>query len=185
MNERAILGLVLAITISLVGLVTIQVGWIKDAKSLRDQQYAQSIDNALIAVSDRLERIDRLQGLQDLDAGRAIMDQVNAQEGVLSTDPGMSTDPLLQERDLVAEMLRGMLSGPSEASITERVDPRLLDSLMVEELGLRGIDAPFRYAVMDEQGTVSIPIQGAGSSTDDLKRSPHRVRLFRHEVVDS
>jgi hypothetical protein len=60
-DKRSVTLLTIAITIALAGLVAIQVKWIANTLELKTAQFDESVNNALVAVSDRLERADAMQ----------------------------------------------------------------------------------------------------------------------------
>jgi two-component system phosphate regulon sensor histidine kinase PhoR len=77
MNNRLITVLVAAITIALAGLVLIQWRWVSGTIALKDAQLAGSIDAALVSVSERLERIEAVEGIRGHEQGRRILERVN------------------------------------------------------------------------------------------------------------
>jgi two-component system phosphate regulon sensor histidine kinase PhoR len=166
-NERSILGLALTITLALVGLVVIQVRWIGESMDLKDVQLGRSLDDALIAVGERLER-------------REAMDRLRASEGL---DRLRSTDSLAMigepagSDDVVADMLRGLIAPGEARPVEECVPAPVLDSLLGEELRLRGIAGPTHYAILDPAGAVVMASPGADTAA--LAASPHTVPLFR------
>ncbi|MBL8009830.1 MAG: HAMP domain-containing histidine kinase [Flavobacteriales bacterium] len=168
MNERSILGLALAITLALVGLVVIQVRWIRESMDLKDVQLGRSVDEALLAVGERLER-------------RETMDRLRAHEGLQrlrSTDSLAVIGPTAGSDDLVADMLRGLIEPGEVRPVEECVPAPVLDSLLGEELRLRGITGATHYAVLDPADRVLMASPGADTAA--LAASPHTVPLFRN-----
>ncbi|MBK6540478.1 MAG: hypothetical protein IPG10_04170 [Flavobacteriales bacterium] len=177
MNERSIMGLSVAITLALVGLVIIQVRWINDTMLLKDVQFAQSVDNALLAVSDRMERLDAIVHLRGHESGKELLARIDhAAADTLPTGPASAT-----EDDLIAEMLRGILAAGAAQPVVERIDPRLLDSLITEEMRVRGIEQAHLHGVFDADGRAWLLSQKEALDTAGLFASPHRVRLFRND----
>ncbi len=169
MNERWILGLTLAITLALVGLVAIQVRWIGESMDLKDVQLGRSVDHALIAVGERLERreaMDRLRGHEGFD-------RLRRSDSLAVIDAPAGPD------DVVADMLWGLIAQEETRPLEERVPAPLLDSLLVEELRMRGISSPVHHAVLGPQGQVLAVSPGADVRA--LAASPHSVPLFRND----
>lgn len=81
MNNRLISVLVAAITLALAGLVLIQWRWVSGTIALKDAQLARTIDAALVAVSERLERIEAVEGIRGHEQGRRILERMDAQDG--------------------------------------------------------------------------------------------------------
>src|SRR5688500_10764681 len=63
----------IGISIGLVGLVVIQVLWMLNNIRLKEDQFDQGVSNALFAVSERLERQEKFQVLQNYEAGRRLL----------------------------------------------------------------------------------------------------------------
>ncbi len=178
MEKRTATLLIAAISIALLGLLGIQVKWVRDTLLLKNAQYNEAIDNALIAVSDRLERAEARHGLARLPAGGPGLDPWPA------THPGtldsLGTSGPLDGADL-DELLRGLLTAGMLRDIRERIDPKLLDSLVHEELHLRHIEGGARYAVFTHNGGAVLAGPGVGADTVALLGSMHRVQLFRND----
>ena len=171
------MGLSVAITLALVGLVTIQVRWINDTLLLKDVQFAQSVDNALLAVSDRMERLDALVHLRSHAGGKDLLERIDR----AATDTIITETPPPVEDDLIAEMLRGILTAGAAQPVVERIDPRLLDSLITDELRSRGIEQRHIHGVFDAAGRAWLLSSIERLDTAGLFASVHRVRLFRND----
>lgn len=195
-DKRFITGLSIAITLALAGLVGIQVQWIHNTLQLKDAQFAQSVSAALINVSDRMERVDALQGIRRHQAGRILLGPGDPlPPGVRDTgamDPMMlfkddTLEKAIASRDLndkerealINDMVRGIMGASSVLGMRERLDPRLLDSLLTEELRSRGIGAHHEHGVFNARGEAILLHLGPTTRQEVLLSSPHRVRLFR------
>lgn len=78
MDKRLITGLLVAISIALIGLVVIQVIWIRNTIALKEAQFAQGVSNALHAVSDRLEQEEKMADLKRHRTGRRLLRKLDA-----------------------------------------------------------------------------------------------------------
>lgn len=169
MNERAIMGLTAAITLALVGLVVIQVRWIGESMDLKDVQLGRSVDHALIAVGERLERRETMERLRAHEG----LDRLRSSDSLAMIGPAAGSD------DVVADMLRGLIAPDEVPPVEERVPAQVLDSLLGEELRLRGIAGPAHYAILDAGGR---PVMASpGADTAALAASPHTAPLFRND----
>ncbi len=178
MEKRTITTLIIAISVALLGLVLVQVKWVGDTLALKDAQFNENIDNALVAVSDRLERADARQMIGSLPTGAkqdmALIDKDLAMPD--SLDGGDS-----QGEDTLSEILRGILTAGMFRDIRERIDPRLLDSLITEELQLRHITCRFEYGVFGEGGEAVITSLNDPADSALVRASAHRAPLFRND----
>jgi len=199
-DKRLITVLTAAITVALAGLVFIQWRWISGTIGLKDQQFNENVDNALVAVSDRLEHIETMQGFREHELGRDMLARMDPgtdmHEGtdpstvdpvpMPDVDEGLTTEwtRVYDERDsLITDVVRGLFSTRFYGSITERVDPRLLDSLMRDELKRRGIHERYDHGIFAQDGAPAVmDLVEAGDSTA-LRSSPHSTRLFRNDLV--
>ncbi len=60
MNRRTIVGIILLMSISLIGIIAVQVFWIKNAIDVKIQQFDQSVNDAMNHVVNRLEKNENL-----------------------------------------------------------------------------------------------------------------------------
>ena len=76
MDKRSIAGALLAISVALVGLVAIQVVWIRKTIALKEEQFVHGVDNALFVVSERLERVERMREVRRHKNGRRMLERI-------------------------------------------------------------------------------------------------------------
>ena len=222
MDKRLIIIVTGAITLALAGLVFIQTLWIRDTISLKDQQFGESIDNALIAVSDRLERNEVTTGLRENDKGRRIFQnldslellrdsleglnevhdpitvqdpngqhttiwrerRVNPPDGPMKrTGHAVQRDPTGDLDSLMRDVMQGMLSDELFRDINERIDPGMLDSLIIEELARRHITAQHDHGIYGESGPPVLLTLWDPGDTAAVRTSPHFAVLFRKDIV--
>lgn len=191
MDKRLITLLIAAISVALAGLVFIQWRWISGTIALKDQQFNENVDNALVAVSDRLERFEATHGLREHSMGRdmlAHMDSVARMyeegDGDLPDEYGSEHIRVFDESDsLISDVVRGLFSPRFYSSIEERLNIALLDSLLRDELLRRGIDDPYELAVVNESGDAVMEQLIDTADASVVRGSPHGVRLFRNDLV--
>lgn len=190
-DERLTISVV-AITIALLGLVAIQVTWIQSTLALRYAQLEQSIDDALLAVSERLERVEKWEGIRSTESGKRILERSGAsgQEAPLRTLDSMVDRSLMEEalsdperEALITDMVRGILSQEHMGDIVERVDPKLLDSLLQEELITRGVEKEHIHGIFSDEGELVWEGAPRSGNVAELANSVHRVRLFRNDLA--
>jgi len=78
MEKNWITGLLVAITVALLGLMAIQVKWMRDGMRLREAQFERSMDHALFSVSDKLEQAEKWRDLKRHKAGRKLLRRLDA-----------------------------------------------------------------------------------------------------------
>lgn len=176
MDKRTITRLIVAISVALSGLVLIQALWVRDTLVLKDAQFKESIDNALVAVSDRLARAEVHQQLRQLPGGNSGGD---IQFGTPAVPPDSAGPSGLGGQDPLEDLLRGLFSAGVLRDIHDRIDPQLLDSLLHEELRLRHIHSAYTFGVLGSDGEVVLAGPRGKVDTALLFSSPHRTQLFR------
>ena len=198
MGKRLIIGLTVAISIALAGLVIIQWRWISATLVLKDQQFNENVDNALATVSDRLERIEAAERFRTHDKGREMLARMDSlarseerdlMEHIIAMPPPIDEEagqwePGYNERDsLITDLVRGLFSTEIYGSIIERVDPHLLDSLVSDELRRRGITERYDHGIFAEDGTSARMDLVDPKDSLILRNSPHSAQLFRNDLV--
>ena len=199
MDRRLITVLTAAISVALAGLVFIQWRWIRSTIALKDQQFSENVDNALVAVSDRLEHFEAMSGFREHELGRDMLARMDSVARLPEEDEAtpMEDPPLVEpggamtewtrvydERDsLITDVVRGLFSTRFYGSILERVDPRLLDSLMRDELKRRGINERFDHGIFGESGPAALVALVEPGDSAALRSSAHSTRLFRNDLV--
>ncbi|MBK9761650.1 MAG: HAMP domain-containing histidine kinase [Flavobacteriales bacterium] len=199
MDKRLITLLTIAITVALAGLVIIQWRWISGTIALKDQQFNENVDNALVAVSDRLERLEAMQGLRDHSFGQQMLAQmdsmVRSTEEEYDVDDPPSPQPevdttagrwrtMEDDRDsLITDMMRGLFGPQHFGNINERLDPQLLDSLIRDELRRRGINERQEHGVFGENGPPALIKLVETEDAELVRKSPHSTRLYRNDLV--
>lgn len=202
--DRRFVAVVLsAISLALVGLAAMQVAWVTKTINMREAQFSESLDHALLSVSDHLERIERMQDLKRSRKGRRLLarldslrhadpmplDDAQLPIGHVSDDPEAvpSLPPARQveraeHEELVADLVRAILANEIRRGIRERLDPELLDSLLHAELfGLGIADTP-SWGVYDRQGRW-VSLARTEPDTAGLWAHGATVRLFRHDIA--
>ena len=186
-------GLMATIGMALLGLVGIQVHWIRSTLQLKEAQVVQGVSNALYTVSDRLEQVERLAVIQGDPAGRRLLMRLDTMRNERSMNArsangalGLMAAPEDQGGDLeelVADMVRGIFATELDRDIRDRLDTRLLDSLMRATFSADGLPSPQAYGVFDATGR-RVPLSTDVPGTDEaLANTPYRELLFRHDLV--
>lgn len=199
MEKRWILGLFTAISIALAGLIGVQVHWLRSTISLKEKQYEQGVESAMSAVSDRLERVEKMQDLRSNEAGRRLLLRLDTLRSgaapmrlqtragtLLKGGTDSNGNSAIEEEEyeaLVADMVRGILANEPMRDIKDRLDPALLDSLLHEELLSNGLKTRSQWGVFDEDGGAVLLTHSAEGTAAQLAASTFRTRLFRRDLT--
>ena len=222
----------------MLGLISVQVYWVKNTIELRDGQFDQNVRSALQAVSERLEKqealdrlrenelsemfIARIEDSRTKDEEQRAMDTLVLEEGgtkiLISEKRERIEEPKygepygvvveesgdwVQEESVVEiemeeeevqtsdekrseflnEMMQGLMSTNVYADFIDRVDPHLLDSLIHEELLLRGVKAHFTYGIYDPASKAVMVRLDEYNEPDEIENSDIKVRLFPNDLI--
>lgn len=185
MDRRWMRGAIVVIAVALLGLVVLQAWWINGILSARTQELKETVGNVLLDVSDRLEREERWEVLRNNASGQRLMLRLDTLRGL---QPSEERSPMQAEADvneLVGDLVRDILRAETGQDIRARLRPALLDSLIGAAFAAQGMARPIAHGVFSKDGAriaLETDVPGMDSA---LARSPHRVRLFRHDLVDS
>ena len=94
MKKSLISALIITITVSLVGLFSIQVYWIKNSIELRDAQFRRSVKVSLAEVNRLLAYEEKLERLRQHEYGREIILQFDSLRTVLQPESGKKVPSL-------------------------------------------------------------------------------------------
>lgn len=89
MNRRIIIFTIVAMTVALVGLMGIQIYWIRSASSIREANFRRSVNEAMVKVVQKVERMERNKALLS-----------NQYERMLNFNRHLPYDSVLTVRDL-------------------------------------------------------------------------------------
>ncbi|MGV3636829.1 MAG: sensor histidine kinase [Flavobacteriales bacterium] len=132
MEKHRITILLVAISIALLGLMGIQVKWMRDSMALREAQFERSMDHALFTVSDKLEQLEKMRDLRRLKAGKKLLRKLDAlrrahdEQAALEAEglalvPAMDTAPVPPDPpDIPADHMAGTAEGWSEEDLADR-----------------------------------------------------------------
>jgi len=98
-EKRWIIGLLAAITVALAGLVAIQVKWVLSTTALKEEQFARSVEHALLTVGDRLELEEKMRDLRRHPQGRRLLMRLDTLRRMDA--PGRRRSLLVEERALL------------------------------------------------------------------------------------
>ncbi len=201
MDKRVITALAVAITLALAGLVIVQALWVRNTIRLKDAEFTQGVQRALMSVSERLEQAEALEAVRadgPIDGMLGLLEEDGPvyEEGVVEewevedaavpetastyVDPGDSLS-YSEQQWMFSNVVRGILSADRHRAIHERVQLHVLDSLLNDEFQRQGVADEHIEGVFDQAGILVLPGPGAVEDSALLKTSAHRVRLFRHD----
>ncbi len=192
-----------AISMALLGLLAIQALWVRKTMRLREAQFQEGLNRALLAVSDGLERHDRMLEMRSRSEGRRLLARLDSLQRLSPTayaDSRTANDPLdmveeagtlagmrdvdgrsaADHEELVTDLVRTILATGKQRSIRQRLDPRVVDSLLAVEFAPLELRDTIRWGVYDARGEWLALVRQEGDTTGLWNGAS--VKLFRHDI---
>jgi two-component system, OmpR family, phosphate regulon sensor histidine kinase PhoR len=157
MNKRMIAGIIVVITIALLGLMGIQVHWIGAAMKVKEATFVRDVNQAMNHVIVNLEkeamqrrfehRMSMLNRQSDLISS---WDSINNAMYMDMQNPMSQSDfeGFVRRSNMAQEMLQEMLFGHQSAlTLNHQINPILIDSLISCELDKHGLRTPYEFGV--------------------------------------
>jgi hypothetical protein len=209
MKNKYIKWLVVSSAIAVVGLIAIQVYWISNAFTLREQEFSDHVHAALLSISQTLEQ--REGSAKDhgaasssvsisapdkenlvIDYGDGDVSVLQSNELGLSGD-SVSVDPLakagvkdagiLSQSGILDDIMGGLLELDIYTSVIDRIDTLLLDTLVSKSLMSQGIRAEFSYGVLNKLQQPEILPNNSKGALEQLQREGFRIQLFPKDPI--
>jgi two-component system phosphate regulon sensor histidine kinase PhoR len=89
MNRRIIIFTIIAMTFALIGLMSIQIYWIQSASAIKEANFRRSVNEAMVKVVQKVERIERTNALR-----------INQYERMLNFNRHLPYDSILTTTEL-------------------------------------------------------------------------------------
>jgi two-component system phosphate regulon sensor histidine kinase PhoR len=207
MKNRYIKWLVVSSAIALVGLIAIQVYWISNAFTLREQEFSDHVNAALAQVTRELaQRESDVSGsgssslsISAPDKQRLVIDYGDGEVSVLpssefaTTSDSVSVDPLaragvkdagiLSQSGILDDIMGGVLELDIYTSVIDRIDTLVLDTLMRNALVDQGIRTEYDYGVLNKLQQPEILPQSSKTAIEQLQQAAYRIQLFPEDPI--
>jgi len=157
MNKQLIAGIIVLMTIALIGLMGIQVYWIGDAIKVKEATFVRDVNQAITQVIVRLERDEMQRQFQRQ------LQLVNRRADILSSYDSISVNlqrelqapmtlaeyqAFLRKTVIAQDMIEDMILGYRQASEEQQeLQPLRIDSLIRSELSRHGISTTYEFGV--------------------------------------
>lgn len=157
MNKQLITGIIVVMTIALIGLMGIQVYWIGDAIKVKEATFVRDVNQAITQVVVRLEREEMQRQFQRQ------LQLVNRRADIISSYDSVSANlqrelqapmtlaeyqAFLRKTVIAQEMIEDMILGyRQESQDKQELKPLRIDSLIRSELSRHGINTTYEFGV--------------------------------------
>lgn len=176
MNKKVIIIIIILVSIALIGLISIQVYWIRNTIIVREAAFAQSVEEALSNVVFKLEKLEMAEKFQKqmefTSKGPTYLQEIDSinrnfyeEFSLINTRTGF--EKFVQKSKFTHQILDYWMGTYKKKPIQERINPSLLDSLLDVELQKRGIRTTFEFGVFNIPANKMI-IQKTGKFSEQL-----------------
>ena len=227
MKKQYIYILIGVITAALMGLVAIQLYWIDNAVTLKEDDFKRNVRSAIFSVSNKLDKIDATYRIRARELGQNNFNQqLNSfnyllqngadsvatfqqngvtyqvkekqskngkvyQKSVQSLSPSgqvgfqlsIQGQGVMNGRPSVLDEMLENLAGIGYRPIQERLEKKLVDSLLNSELLSRGIKAKYQYGVFDYDGNELFV--DSVVNINKIRQSGFYAQLFPNDVMET
>jgi two-component system phosphate regulon sensor histidine kinase PhoR len=180
-------------TLALVGLMFIQSFWIRNTITVKEAGFVQSVNEAMQAVSYKLERFEASNQFKNHSNYQKKREQllrsVDSLNQEMMNNPSAFADPwefnrLFQKSMIAQEVLQNMMFEFRNVPVENRIDIGILDSLLASELENRAIKTAFEFGVFSPARNF-MPIQKTGKYPDELLNKGFHFPLFPSDVISN
>jgi two-component system phosphate regulon sensor histidine kinase PhoR len=178
-------------TLALVGLMFIQSFWIRNTITVKEAGFVQSVNEAMQAVSYKLERFEASSQFKNRSHYQKKREQllrsVDSLNQEMMNNPSAFADPwefnrLFQKSMIAQEVLQNMMFEFRNVPVEKRIDIDVLDSLITTELENRAIKTAFEFGVFSPARNF-MPIQKTGKYAEALLNKGFHFPLFPSDVI--
>ena len=176
MNKKLIITIIITMTIALMGLMIIQVYWIRNAVTVKEANFAISVDEAISNVVFKIEKIEmserlkkQMENVAKSPSSLKILDSINKLS--LKEFSKLNTrdefEKFASQSFLTHQAIDRIIGTKKETPIEKRVNKVLIDTLIAIELDKYGIKTQYEFGVFNITRN-SMVIQKTGVYPDML-----------------
>ncbi len=210
MKERYIQLLIAVSTVAVIGLIAIQVYWVNNTFTLREQDFAGAVSKSLSSVALKMEKLELQQLAQMetsapsvsisaqsdstiiLDYGMQGVDVVPGPDAIRSNDSdkysgltndGVDQGKILSQSGILDDIMGGLFELDIYKSIADRVDTTKLDSILAAEFEEKGIKAKFIYGVFNKLHQPEIISNENAEYSESILNEGYKTLLFPNDPI--
>ena len=190
MNRKVFIIIIIVMTMALVGLMVIQSYWITNTITVKEANFARSVNEAMSSVVYNLERIEaanqfnrRMDYFQERQKWINSIDSMNQ---YLFNNQSQNLNPVdfnrFMQKSIIAQDVLESMMNESRLPIEKRIDINILDSLISAELRNRAIQTNFEFGIFNPLRN-TMPVQKTGKYPDELLNQGFSYALFPSDMM--
>jgi two-component system phosphate regulon sensor histidine kinase PhoR len=179
-------------SVALIGLMVIQVYWIRNAIEVRQANFISNVEEAASNVVFRLEKLEmavelekRLYTLYSENPKMKDMDMINEklQSELNEIDSRAELESFFSRYFLAEDVFGDLLDVGNIPDIENRLHEKVLDSLISDELNKKSITTNYEYGVFSSERSKMV-IRKSKSDPVDLLNKGYAFTLFPSDMVE-
>lgn len=185
--KKNIILIISLISFALIGLMVIQVYWIKNAIKVEESSFVRNVDDAVSKVVIKLEKIEmskQLQRKMRINTRRSNMLQsIDSLKNNFNSSIGGTTkhELFMQQSRLAQDVFQNFMDFNKIVTIEEKLNRKILDSLLTIELKNKGIITQFEFGVFNPASNRLI-FQKTGRYPNELLNKGFAFTLYPSEM---
>ena len=192
MKRNVLIGIIVVMTLALIGLMAIQSYWIRNTITVKEAGFVRSVNEAMTSVVYNLERMEaakQLNSRQDfMQQRQQWMESMDSINRYLYENPNTLTNPydlnrFFQKSMIAQEVLNSMMNYQN-LPIEQRIQVDKLDSILTAELKIRGIETNFEFGIFSPVRNF-MPIQKTGMYPEELLNDGFSHILFPSDLTSN
>ncbi len=193
MNRKFIILVIILVSIALVGLMFIQVYWIRNAVVVKEVVFGRSVEEALSNVVFKLEMMEMSEKLRrqkeftSSTPGKLRIDSINhiSFEKFKSVKTRAGLEKFAEDSRFNQQIIEYWMKVRKVIPIKERMSETILDSLIDVELQATGIRTNFEYGVYNISGNKMVFQKTGKYPSQLLSDESYKFALFPRDMQGS
>jgi len=191
MNKKIIFFIITLISLSLIGLMVIQVHWINNAITVRQVNFVRDVNEAVSNVIFQLEKIEMSDQIKNRFTNStnktSILQSIDSMnnsflEDIQSINNNDDFQKLVKRSFMTQNLIEEMFNIKQNRPIEERINKDFLDSLINTELEKKGINTLVEFAVFNSSRN-SMILQKTGKYPEKLLKYGFVFTLFPNDLI--
>ncbi|MCF8228326.1 MAG: HAMP domain-containing histidine kinase [Bacteroidales bacterium] len=190
MRKNTVIFVIILLTVALIGLMVIQVYWIRNAVTVKEANFVRTVNEALSGVVQKLEKMEmsyQLNKRMDRKTDMSILQKIDSVNQNLAED----FSNIKNERDyrsflkksmLAQDVLQDILELKKPRPVESRLDEHLLDSLIGIELKQQGINTNYEFGIYRPRFN-SMMMQKTGQYPSELLKKGFASTLYPNDLL--
>jgi len=151
--KKNIIYIISLISFALIGLMVIQVYWIENAITVEESSFVRNVDDAVSRVVVKLEKIEmskQLQRKMRFNTSRSnIRSSIDSLRNDFNSSIGDATEQelFMKNSRLAQDVFQNFMDNNRVIPVEEKVNRKILDSLLTIELKNKGITTQFEFGI--------------------------------------